>query len=54
MFRDRPLVPLIGSCVGLLVIASELARPGIVIADWVGATLRAAVPLAHPRRRARR
>ncbi len=44
-FRDRPLVPLL-FLLALLVIASELARPGIVSTDWVGTTLRAAVPLA--------
>jgi ribose transport system permease protein len=44
-FRDRPLIPLLFLLL-LLVIASELARPGIVSTDWVGTTLRAAVPLA--------
>ena len=45
LFRDRPLVPLTGLLV-LLVIVLQLARPGIVNADWFGVTLRAAVPLA--------
>ncbi len=45
LFRDRPIVPLIGLLV-VLVIFSEQARPGIVTADWVSNTIRAAVPLA--------
>jgi ribose transport system permease protein len=45
LFRDRPLIPLIGLLVALVVIL-QLARPGIVTADWLGVTLRAAVPLA--------
>jgi ribose transport system permease protein len=45
MFRDRPLVPLIG-LLAILVLLSELARPGIVQAEWAGTVLRAAVPLA--------
>jgi ribose transport system permease protein len=45
MFRDQPLVPLL-FLLALLVVASEVARPGIVSSDWVGTTLRAAVPLA--------
>jgi ribose transport system permease protein len=45
MFRDQPLVPLLFLLL-LLVIASEVARPGIVSTDWVGTIMRAAVPLA--------
>lgn len=45
LFRDRPIVPLTGLLV-VLVIASELARPGIVSLDWAGVIVRAAVPLA--------
>jgi ribose transport system permease protein len=45
LFRDRPLIPLI-VLLGLLIVALQLARPGIVSADWAGVTLRAAVPLA--------
>jgi ribose transport system permease protein len=45
LFRDRPLIPLIG-LLAVLVLASELARPGIVSPQWVGVILRAAVPLA--------
>ena len=46
LFRDRPLIPLIGAARALLVVLLQLARPGIVNADWVGVTIRAAVPLA--------
>ncbi len=45
LFRDRPLVPLSGLLVVLIVIL-ELVSPGTVKPDWVGVTLRAAVPLA--------
>ena len=45
LFRDRPLIPLTGLLV-VLVVVLQLARPGIVTADWLGVTLRAAVPLA--------
>ena len=45
LFRDQPLIPLVGLLV-VLVLVLQLARPGIVTADWLGVTLRAAVPLA--------
>ncbi len=45
LFRDRPIIPLIGLLV-ILVILSERARPGIVTTDWISNTIRAAVPLA--------
>jgi ribose transport system permease protein len=45
LFRDRPLIPLVG-LLGVLILVLQLARPGIVTADWLGVTLRAAVPLA--------
>jgi ribose transport system permease protein len=45
MFRDQPLIPLLFLLL-LLVLASEVARPGVVSTDWVGTTMRAAVPLA--------
>ena len=44
-FRDRPLVPLLG-LLAVLLIVRELARPGVFTADFLGVTLRAAVPLA--------
>ncbi|HVQ21813.1 MAG TPA: ABC transporter permease, partial [Candidatus Saccharimonadia bacterium] len=45
LFRDRPIIPLIGM-LAILVILSQLARPGIVSAEWSGVILQAAVPLA--------
>ena len=45
LFRDRPIVPLLVLLV-ILLIARELARPGIFSADFLGVTLRATVPLA--------
>jgi ribose transport system permease protein len=45
LFRDRPMIPLL-ILLGGLVVVSELARPGVVSGQWVGTTLRAAVPLA--------
>jgi len=45
LFRDRPLVPLLG-LLAVLLIVRELARPGVFTADFLGVTLRAAVPLA--------
>jgi ribose transport system permease protein len=45
LFRDRPIIPLVG-LLGVLVVASELARPGVVSAQWAGVMIRAAVPLS--------
>jgi ribose transport system permease protein len=45
LFRDRPLIPLLGLLV-ILVVVLQLARPGIVSGGWLGITLRAAIPLA--------
>jgi ribose transport system permease protein len=45
LFRDRPIIPLLG-LLGLLVVVSEIARPGIVSAQWAGVMVRTAVPLA--------
>jgi ribose transport system permease protein len=45
LFRDRPLVPLLG-LLAILLIVREIARPGVFTADFLGVTLRAAVPLA--------
>lgn len=45
LFRDRPLIPLIGLLV-LLVAILGLAKPDIIKPGWVGVTLRAAIPLA--------
>ena len=45
LLRDRPLIPLTGLLV-LLVVGLEIASPGTVKPAWVGSTIRAAVPLA--------
>jgi ribose transport system permease protein len=45
MFREQPVIPLIGLLV-LLVIASQLTRPGLVNVNWASAILRSSVPLA--------
>lgn len=45
LFRDRPIIPLL-VLLALLVVVSELVRPGVVNPGWVGVILRTAVPLA--------
>ena len=45
LFRDRPMIPLL-VLLGLLVVANEVVRPGIVSLNWAGTMFRAAVPLA--------
>ena len=45
LFRDRPVVPLTGLLV-LLVLVMAIASPGIVTPSWAGVILRTAVPLA--------
>lgn len=45
LLRDRPLIPLIVLLI-VLVIAIEVAQPGIVGPGWAGVILRASVPLA--------
>jgi ribose transport system permease protein len=45
LFRDRPMIPLL-ILLGLLIVASDLVRPGIVGPHWFGLILRGAVPLA--------
>lgn len=45
LFRDRPIVPLLGM-LALLVVLSEVIRPGIVSLNWAGVMVRAAIPLA--------
>ena len=44
-FRERPIVPLTALLV-VLVILSEIARPGIVSPDWAAVIIRASIPLA--------
>jgi len=45
LFRDKPIIPLIGLLV-LLVVAFELLKPGFVSLNWAGTMLRLAIPLA--------
>jgi ribose transport system permease protein len=45
MFRDMPLVPLMGLLI-VLVVCVELASPGTVTVHWMGVILRQSVPLA--------
>ena len=45
LFRDRPMIPLLG-LLAVLVVISDLVRPGIVSPEWVSVILRAAVLLA--------
>jgi ribose transport system permease protein len=45
LFRDRPVIPLIG-LLAILVVVIQLASPGIVKFSWAGVILRTAVPLA--------
>jgi ribose transport system permease protein len=45
LFRDRPLIPLIGLLL-LLVVIIQIVRPGIVGVGWASVILRASVPLA--------
>ncbi len=45
ILRDRPLIPLSALLI-VLVVLMELVRPGVVSPDWVGVTIRAAIPLA--------
>lgn len=45
LFRDRPIIPLVG-LLALLVVAIEVADPGIVSPGWAGVIVRASVPLA--------
>lgn len=45
LFRDRPLIPLIG-LLALLVALIWLVKPEVINPGWVGVILRAAIPLA--------
>jgi ribose transport system permease protein len=45
LFRDRPIIPLVG-LLTILVIIIQLADPGIVSLSWAGVIVRATVPLA--------
>ena len=45
LFRERPIIPLLG-LLAMLVVLSEIIRPGIVSLNWTGVIVRAAIPLA--------
>lgn len=45
LFRERPIVPLTG-LLAILVVMTELTRPGIVSPDWVEGVVRLSIPLA--------
>jgi ribose transport system permease protein len=45
LFRDRPVIPLL-VLLALLVVVSELVRPGVVTPGWAAVIVRASVPLA--------
>ncbi len=45
LLRDRPIIPLV-ALLAILVVAIELADPGIVNLGWAGVIVRASVPLA--------
>jgi ribose transport system permease protein len=45
LFRDRPIIPLVG-LLHLLVLVIELLLPGIVGPQWAGVIMRASIPLA--------
>lgn len=45
LFRERPMVPLLG-LLAILVVLSEVIRPGIVSPNWAGVMIRGAIPLA--------
>jgi ribose transport system permease protein len=45
LFKERPIIPLLG-LLALLVVLSEVIRPGIVSPNWAGVMARTAIPLA--------
>jgi ribose transport system permease protein len=45
LLRDKPIIPLFG-LLALLVLVLFLVRPEVITANWVGVTMRAAIPLA--------
>jgi ribose transport system permease protein len=45
LFRDRPVVPLI-ALLALLLILSQVARPGVVTSDWLANIVKTSIPLA--------
>jgi ribose transport system permease protein len=45
LFRERPIIPLL-ALLALMLVFREVIRPGVFSSDFIGSTLRAAVPLA--------
>jgi ribose transport system permease protein len=45
LFRERPIIPLL-ALLAILLLVRELVRPGVFTSEFIGSTLRAAVPLA--------
>ena len=45
VIRDRPIIPLL-ILLGVLILALQVARPGMLTTDWASNTIRFAVPLA--------
>lgn len=45
LFRDRPVIPLVG-LLAVLVVVIDIAEPGIATPSWAGVIVRASVPLA--------
>lgn len=45
LFRDQPVIPLIGLLI-LLLILMQIAQPGVVTPSWLGVIVRTAIPLA--------
>ncbi len=45
LLRDRPAIPL-AILLGILIVISEIVRPGTVDAGWASVIVRSAVPLA--------
>ena len=43
LFRDRPMIPLL-FLLAILVVVSELARPGILGPEWIGVILASRLP----------
>lgn len=45
LFRDQPVIPLLG-LLALLIVVIEIVDPGIVGVEWVGVIIKGSVPLA--------
>lgn len=45
LFRDRPIIPLVGLLI-LLIVIIRIVKPEVINAGWVGVVIRAAIPLS--------